>query len=42
MGELFRRMLARPGLSAELITASFFANILALAAPLYVIQVLNR
>ena len=42
MGELFRRMLARPGLSAELIAASFFANILALAGPLYVIQVLNR
>ena len=42
MGELFRRLRAKPGLSGEVIAASFFANILALASPLFVIQVLNR
>ncbi len=42
MRELFRRLLARPGIAAELVAASLFANILALASPLFVIQVLNR
>ncbi|MEX0693441.1 MAG: ATP-binding cassette domain-containing protein [Rhodospirillales bacterium] len=42
MGEFFRRLKAKPGLTTEVITASFFANILALASPLFVIQVLNR
>lgn len=42
MGELIRRLAARPGLTAELLLASFFANLLALASPLFVIQVLNR
>jgi len=42
MGELFRRLKARPGLTAEIVAASLFANILALASPLFVIQVLNR
>jgi len=42
MGEFFRRLRAKPGLSTEVIAASFFANILALASPLFVIQVLNR
>ncbi len=42
MLELLRRLLVRPVLLTELILASCFANILALAAPLFVIQVLNR
>ena len=42
MKELLRRLLIRPGLSIELILASLFANLLALAPPLFVIQVLNR
>ena len=42
MKELFRRLAARPGITAELLLASFFANLLALASPLFVIQVLNR
>jgi ATP-binding cassette, subfamily C, bacterial LapB len=42
MIELLRRLFARPGLAAELLIASLFANALALASPLFVIQVLNR
>ena len=42
MKELFRRLLLKPGLALEIGVASLFANILALAAPLFVIQVLNR
>ena len=42
MGELLKRMRARPGLTAEIVAASLFANILALASSLFVIQVLNR
>ena len=42
MKELFRRLMGRPLLSLELVGASLFANLLALAAPIYVIQVLNR
>lgn len=42
MGELWNRFKARPSLTAEVIAASLFANILALASPLFVIQVLNR
>lgn len=42
MGELLKRLRARPGLTAEIVTASLFANLLALASPLFVIQVLNR
>lgn len=42
MGEFFRRLRARPGLTTEIFVASLFANILALASPLFVIQVLNR
>ncbi len=42
MGEFYRRLKAKPGLAAEVVTASLFANILALASPLFVIQVLNR
>ncbi len=42
MIELLRRLLIRPGLCAELLLASLFANLLALATPLFAIQVLNR
>lgn len=42
MKELLARLSARPGLALELGAASFFANMLALATPLFVIQVLNR
>ncbi len=36
------RFLSHPRLTLELLVASFFANFLALASPLFVIQVLNR
>ena len=42
MKELFRRLFSKPGLATELVAASLFANVLALATPLFVIQVLNR
>lgn len=42
MRELFRRLRARPGLTAEIVVASLFANILALASSLYVIEILRR
>ncbi|MCB2102791.1 MAG: ATP-binding cassette domain-containing protein, partial [Rhodobacterales bacterium] len=42
MAELFRRLGARPGLTAELVVATVFVTLLALATPLFVIQVLNR
>lgn len=42
MGELFKRLKAYPSVTMELVGASLFANILALASPLFVIQVLNR
>ncbi len=42
MKELLARLFARPEIAAELIAASLFANLLALASPLFVIQVLNR
>ena len=42
MRELFIRLRAYPTVTAELAAASLFANILALASPLFVIQVLNR
>ncbi|HER27434.1 MAG TPA: ATP-binding cassette domain-containing protein [Rhodospirillales bacterium] len=42
MNELFRRMIAKPGVTLELLIASLVANVLALALPLFVIQVLNR
>lgn len=42
MKELLRRLKAYPVVTWELAAASFFANILALASPLFVIQVLNR
>jgi len=42
MNELMKRLFSRPWITAELLLASFFANLLALASPLFVIQVLNR
>ncbi|MFC1672629.1 ATP-binding cassette domain-containing protein [Pseudomonadota bacterium] len=42
MEELFKRLKTYPYVTAELLAASLFANILALATPLFVIQVLNR
>jgi len=42
MNELIRRLKLKPGLTGELVVASFFANLLAMASPLFVIQVLNR
>ncbi|MEG3619733.1 ATP-binding cassette domain-containing protein [Magnetovibrio sp. PR-2] len=42
MRELFIRLKAYPSVTVELAAASLFANLLALASPLFVIQVLNR
>ena len=42
MKEFYARLFARPALAAELITATFFISVLALASPLFVMQVLNR
>ena len=42
MRELISRMMASPRIALELIVSSLFANILALASSLFVMQVLNR
>jgi len=42
MKELIRRLLAKPGIATELIVASVFISVLALASPIFVMQVLNR
>ncbi|NQW01589.1 MAG: ATP-binding cassette domain-containing protein [Rhodospirillales bacterium] len=42
MKELLRRFLAHPGISLELLVGSFFVNVMAMASPLFVMQVLNR
>ncbi len=42
MKELLARLFSRPVIAFELIVASLFANLLALATPMFVIQVLNR
>ncbi|MBI2978131.1 MAG: ATP-binding cassette domain-containing protein [Rhodospirillales bacterium] len=42
MRELYARLKSRPAIFAEMIAASLLANLLALASPLFVIQVLNR
>jgi len=42
MKELWQRLMMSPGLTAELVVASLFINVLALAQPLFVMQVLNR
>ncbi len=42
MNELLSRLTSKPLVATELLVASLFANLLALASPLFVIQVLNR
>jgi ATP-binding cassette subfamily C protein LapB len=42
MDEFLKRLKAYPLVTLELVSASFFANVLALASSLFVIQVLNR
>lgn len=42
MVELLRRLIKKPVLALEILIASFFIALLALAMPMYVIQVLNR
>src|SRR3989338_3724991 len=42
MKELLARLMTRPVIFIELIAASLFANLLALASSVYSIQVLNR
>ncbi len=42
MNELLYRLALRPGLTLEMLAATLIASILALASPLFVIQVLNR
>ncbi len=42
MLEIFRRLFKRPLLAAEILIATFFIALLALAMPMYVIQLLNR
>jgi ATP-binding cassette, subfamily C, bacterial LapB len=42
MKELIRRFLSKPALAIEILIATFFITLLALAMPLYVIQILNR
>jgi ATP-binding cassette subfamily C protein LapB len=42
MRQLMKRLMVNPVLAAELIAASFLANLLAMASPMFVTQVLNR
>jgi ATP-binding cassette subfamily C protein LapB len=42
MYEIFNRLKSNPNLFTKIIVASFFVNLLALATPIYVIQVLQR
>ena len=42
MRELFRRLFKKPFLALEITVATFFIALLALAMPMYVIQILNR
>ncbi len=42
MREFFQRLTSHPWIASELLLASLFANFLALASPLFVVQVLNR
>jgi len=42
MRELFARLFSRPVLAAEMLAATLLANILVLASPIFVMQVLNR
>ncbi len=42
MNELFRRLFQSKSLAVEVLVASFFVNILFLASPIFVIQILSR
>jgi ATP-binding cassette, subfamily C, bacterial LapB len=42
MKELMRRFMSRPGIALEMLVGSLFANVMAMASPLFVMQVLNR
>ena len=42
MSEIIKRLLLQPILFTQLIIVSFFVNILALASPIFVMQVLQR
>lgn len=42
MKELFRRLALQPILAGELVVSTLFITVLSLAAPLFVVQVLNR
>ncbi len=42
MNELLRRLFLKPWLAGEIIVATFFINLLFLASPIYVIQILSR
>ena len=42
MNELLRRLRSRPVITGELLFGSFLVNIMAMASPLFVMQVLNR
>ena len=42
MKELYRRLRLRPALTAEILVATLFVNLLFLASPIYTIQILSR
>ena len=42
MIEIFNRLKSKPNLFAQILIASLFVNLFALATPIYVIQVLQR
>lgn len=42
MKELLRRFMARPAIAIEMLVGSLFVNVMAIASPLFVMQVLNR
>jgi len=42
MNELMRRFMARPAIAIEMLVGSLFVNVMAIASPLFVMQVLNR
>ncbi|MBU4244478.1 MAG: ABC transporter, partial [Proteobacteria bacterium] len=42
MNELFRRLFRSKPLAVQIIVASFFVNVLFLASPIFVIQILSR
>ncbi len=42
MKELMRRLMSRPAIALEMLVGSLFVNVMAMASPLFVMQVLNR